>query len=216
MGLGVNKLRNFSKDIFRLEDKKVPISTWDGWGKKSEENLYQSINKARSIDLDKFIFSLGIRYVGEVTAKLLAKNYGSIQNLIFLLSQDGADESLNNIDGIGDKVSGSIIKFFHDGFYLNLIHDLLTEVKVNEYHDEVVESALTNKIVVFTGTLEKMSRSEAKNTAEKMGAKVSSSVSAKTDYVIAGVDSGSKLKKAKELGVKILSETEWLDLLGNI
>ncbi|MFI4983582.1 MAG: NAD-dependent DNA ligase LigA [Rickettsiales bacterium] len=196
-------------DIFELKDKSIdpPIHTWEGWGAKSATNLFNSIENARAIALDKFIYSLGIRHIGEATSKLIAREYTSLVNLLEKINL----EQLLAIDGIGEKVAEQTMNFFNDPFNRELILNLQKHVNVHDYILEIIDSKLFGKTIVFTGTLEKMSRSEAKAKAEKLGGKVASSVSAKTDYVVAGSDAGSKLKKATELGIKILTEDQWLE-----
>ncbi len=215
-GLGDQHIENFHKDglikepadIFRLE--KDNIVHREKWGEKSAINLIIAINEKREIPLERFVYALGIRLVGLETAKLLAKNFKTIENI-----RTANIESLSNIDGIGPKVAEELIAFFEAEYNSKVIDELLSEVNVLEYVSNVKESAITDKTVVFTGSLTKMSRDEAKATAESLGAKVSSSVSKKTDYVIAGEEAGSKLKKANELGVKVLTEDEWLALISN-
>lgn len=196
-------------DIFELKDKHInpPIQTWEGWGEKSATNLFSSIEKARQITLDKFIYSLGIRFIGEATSKLIAHEYTSLQNLLEKINY----EQLLSVDGIGEKVASQTMLFFDDPFNRQLIKHLEKQITINDYVLEQVDSKLFGKTIVFTGSLEKMTRSEAKAKAEKLGGKVASSVSSKTDFVVAGADAGSKLKKATELGVKILTEDEWLE-----
>ncbi len=222
-GLGEKQIEEFFEkghlktpvDIFRIEQKNLPIHTWEGWGKKSVDNLYASINNVRTIGLDQFIYALGIRYVGEATAKLLAKNYTSLDGLLKAMQSEDIIAQLENIEGIGSKVAAGIFGFFSDPFNLEMISELQKEVTVTDFINDVIDSPISGKTIVFTGTMEKMSRNEAKNTAEKMGAKVSSSISAKTDFLVAGAEAGSKLKKATELGVKVLSEDEWLEMIRN-
>jgi DNA ligase (NAD+) len=212
-------------DIFRLEENDksslTPLRVKEGWGDLSVKNLFQSIKSRRVISLERFIYALGIRQVGEVTAKKLAAAYGSIQNLrkAMQVAQDkesDAYDDLTNIQDVGDIVAQDVLDFFAEPHNCEVIDDLLKYVKVEEYvAPAILESPISGKTVVFTGTLMEMTREEAKSRAESLGAKVGSSVSKKTDYVIAGEDSGSKLKKAHELGVKVLSEREWLELIGS-
>lgn len=203
------RLLNNPCDIFELQNKEIvpPIQTWDGWGEKSVVNLFNSILAARLITLDKFIYSLGVRHIGEATSKLIAREYTSLSNLLEKINY----EQLLSIDGIGEKVASQTMLFFDDPFNLELIQNLQKHITVQDYIVEEIDSKLFGKTIVFTGTLEKMTRSEAKAKAEKLGGKVASSVSAKTDFVVAGSDAGSKLKKATELGVKVLTEDEWLE-----
>ena len=216
-GLGGQHIENFHRDglikepadIFRLE--KDNIVHREKWGEKSAINLIIAINDKREISMERFIYALGIRHIGQETAKLLAKNFKSFE----MLRTQANMESLSNIDGIGPIAAEELLAFLSAENNQKVIDELLSEVNVLDYISNVQQSAVTDKTVVFTGSLSKMSRDEAKATAESLGAKVSSSVSKKTDYVVAGEDAGSKLKKATELGVKVLSEDEWLELISN-
>ena len=217
-------------DIFTLEqrDKKGidPISTWKGWAGKNKRatNLFNAINRARTIPLDRFINALGIRQVGEATARLLARRYWSFANLranmnLALDPKSDAREELTS-DGIGESMAKDIIAFFSEPHMEGLL-DQLTKpigngdplVKVTDFEVRNTESPIAGKTVVFTGTLETMTRSEAKATAERLGANVSNSVSKKTDFLVAGPGAGSKAKEARELGLQILTEQQWLDLI---
>lgn len=229
-GLGKKQVENFWEagliktpvDIFTLEERDrnsaKPIREWEGWGDKSAENLFKAINERRKISLERFIYALGIRHIGQGTAKLLAQNYISFEN--WQKSMQAATEKdssayndLMNIDGIGEKVAEAIIEFFVELHNTELLHSLANELEISDAEKINSDSPIAGKTVVFTGSLIKMTRGEAKARAEGLGAKVAGSVSAKTDYVIAGEEAGSKLKKAEELGVKILSEDEWLELI---
>jgi DNA ligase (NAD+) len=204
-------------DIFHLREKSAIIQAREGWGEKSVSNLLGAIEKARDVTLARFIYALGIRHVGDVTAKLLARHYGSYPVWIAAMEQlPAGGEALAEIDligGIGPKVAAAIADFFREPHNVEIVHALAAELRIADAEAVASDSPVSGKTVVFTGTLVKFTRSEAKARAESLGAKVASSVSAKTDYVIAGEDAGSKLKKAKELGVKILSEDEWLKLI---
>ncbi len=210
-------------DIFTLEerDKKslTPIRAREGWGDVSARNLFQAINDRRKIQFNRFIYALGIRQIGEATAKRLASSYGDLQTLNkeMIKAQDresGAYEDLINIEDIGPSVADDLIGFFAEPHNQEVLNNLLREITVEPYIQvQVSHNPVSGKIVVFTGTLSKITRAEAKAKAESLGAKVSGSVSKKTDYVIAGEDAGSKLKKAKELDVEILSEDDWLTLI---
>ena len=213
-GLGGQHIENFyhdgllkePADIFRLE--KDNIVHREKWGEKSAINLIVAINERRNISLERFIYALGIRHVGESTAKLLAKNFKT-----FTALQCADAEAISAIDGIGMAAAEELVGFFSEEHNKKLLDNLLKEVNVEDFVSNVQASAITDKTIVFTGSLAKLSRDEAKAQAERLGAKVSSSVSKKTDYVVAGEDSGSKLKKANELGVKVLTEDEWLSLI---
>ena len=210
-------------DIFTLEVRNVPtdkpLQEKEGWGEQSAANLFAAINARRTIPLDRFIHALGIRHVGETTARLLARNYGSIETLRAAMVAAGDHEcadyaELNNIDGIGQVVADALVEFFAESHNRQVLDALLDEVTPEPFVAEEAESPVTGKTVVFTGSLERLSRSEAKVMAERYGAKVAGSVSAKTDYVVAGEAAGTKLKKAQELGVAVLSEDEWFALVG--
>lgn len=213
-------------DIFTLEERNNDASLFaeqkgsvlhleqrNGWGKKSVDNLFKAIQAKRTISMPRFIYALGIPQVGAATALLLAKNYNNFNHFMAEM-QNKQTELLVSIDGIGANMATDIVEFFQEAHNLNIINELLRYVKVEDYIDDTIsDSPLSGKTVVFTGTLEQMTRSEAKAKAQKLGAKVAGSVSAKTDYVIIGADAGSKASKAKELGIKILSETEFLELI---
>jgi DNA ligase (NAD+) len=224
-------------DIFTLEERdklsENPLSSWKGWrGDKKKggqfkraTNLFNAINRARIVSLDRFIYALGIRQVGEATARLLARHYGSFNNWRTNMSraidsESDARKELTSINGIGANMAEDIVAFFSESQMQDLL-DQLTKpigkneplVKITDFESLSTESAITGKTVVFTGKLEKMTRSEAKSRAERLGANVSSSVSKKTDYLVAGPGAGSKAKEARELGIKTLTEEEWLALI---
>ena len=207
--------RNTSDDLFAAQQGSVlHLEQREGWGKKSVENLFKAINAKRKISLPRFIYALGIRQVGAATARLLAQNYGTFEHFMTEMKakETGA---LVTIDGIGASMATDMVEFFQEEHNLKIIEQLLQEITVEEYHDDSRnDSPLSGKTVVFTGTLEKMTRSEAKALAQKLGAKVAGSVSSKTDYVIVGADAGSKAAKAAELGIKILSENDFAQLVG--
>lgn len=209
-------------DIFFLKEKNeaslTKLENMDGWGKKSVENLFNNIEKSKNVSLPRFIYALGIRHIGEQNTKLLAREFGSYDNFITqmeLLKENDSEiyQKLNNLDGIGDKMLVDIIDFFDVKENIELIKNLSEVLNIEDYKETREQSSLTGKIVVFTGSLPTLSRAEAKATAEKLGAKVAASVSSNTDLIIAGEDAGSKLKKAKELGIKIIDEAEWLTLV---
>ncbi len=208
-------------DIFRLvedSDKLAALEKLEGWGEKKIDNLKKAVAERRNIDLDRFINALGIRFVGETNARLLARHYGTIDGWrSAMLAAAGGDEEaraeLENIDGVGPKVAEALIEFFSEQHNLKVLDDLGDLVEVKPL-TQPVATGLSGKTMVFTGSLEQMSRAEAKATAESLGAKVAGSVSAKTDYVVVGADAGSKAKKATDLGVTMLSEAEWLDMAG--
>lgn len=210
-------------DIFRLEkinsQLEVPLQERDGWGEKSVDKLFKAINGRRTIGFERFIYALGIRQVGEATAKKLAANYTTLADLRQAMNRavtEGSDarQDLLNIEDIGPSVADDIIAFFNEPHNQDVLSDLAKLLTITPYNiPQIGNSPVAGKIVVFTGTLATIGRNEAKARAEQLGAKVASAVSSKTDYVIAGEDAGSKLKKARELGVAVLSEQEWLDLI---
>ncbi len=212
-------------DIFTLEKRQqastlTKLENIDGFGKVSVGKLYAAINERRSIALHRFIYALGIRHVGETTAKLLARSYGTYEAFgaamqdAAPLSGDGWNE-LNAIDGIGEIVARAIVEFYKEPRNVEVIGRLLEEVVPEKAEQPVTSgSPVAGKTVVFTGSLEKFTRDEAKARAESLGAKVAGSVSKKTDILVAGPGAGSKLDKAKELGVQTMDEDEWLALIG--
>ena len=226
-GLGDKILRDFFErqliktpaDIFRLHHHADAIRGMEGWGDLSVQNLLDAIEARRSISLDRFIYALGIRQIGQATARKLAGHYLSINNLRQHLAQVGQDDGtafqdLTNIEDIGPSVAADLLAFFQAASSQTLLDDLIAELNVEEHVPvQVTDSIVSGKTVVFTGKLVRLSRDEAKAQAEKMGAKVAGSVSKNTDYVVAGEDAGSKLKKAAELGVTVLSEDDWIAMI---
>lgn len=201
-------------DIFTLEarDKQslTPLRAWEGWGDQSAKKLFDAINNRRTITLERFIYALGIRQVGQATAKRLAQTYLGLDALMQPLDH----EALLAIDDIGPAVAKDILAFFAEDHNRDVIAALRAEITVEDYVPvQTIDSPFTGKTVVLTGTLTEMTRAEAKAKLESLGAKVSGSVSAKTDYVIAGADAGSKLKKAQELNVAVLSEGEFSTII---
>jgi DNA ligase (NAD+) len=227
-GLGERNIIAFRKDgllhgpadIFRLKEKAEAIREREGWGEKSVNNLLAAIEARRTIPLDRFIYALGIRQVGEATAKLLARHYRSLaawRQAMTAAADDASDayRELDNIGGIGPSVAADLIAFFAEPHNLAVLDDLAKEVRVQGFAAPPRHrSPLAGKTIVFTGALEKMTRSEAKARAEALGATVAASVSKKTDYVVAGADAGSKAAKARDLGIETLSEPDWLGLIG--
>ncbi len=215
-----DKLIEKPGDIFRLHRHRDAVMEREGWGEQSVAKLVDAIESRRTIRLDRFIYALGIRQVGEATAKLLARNYGSFTSWrdAMLEAQDPdspAYQDLGNIEGIGPSVAADILGFFAEEHNLAVLADLEKELTIEDVAAPAAGgSPIAGKTVVFTGTLETMSRNEAKATAESLGAKVAGSVSKKTDIVVVGADAGSKAKKAAELGVTTMSETEFLKLIG--
>ncbi|MDO8737654.1 NAD-dependent DNA ligase LigA [Candidatus Deferrimicrobium sp.] len=229
-----NKLIRTPVDIFTLEERdqqsEHPLSTWEGWRGKNKRasKLFKAIGRARTISLDRFIYALGIRRVGEAKARLLARHYRTLthwRNCMEKASAPDSDElkDLLSISGVGESVAGDIVSFFREQQNKDVL-DQLTDphhnggalVTVTDFELSDTASPIAGKTVVFTGALESMSRSEAKARAERMGANVASSVSKKTDYVVTGPGAGSKEKEARKLGLTILSEREWSDLIGKV
>ncbi len=207
-------------DIFNLEARHgEALRTREGWGEKSASNLFRAIAERRRIPLDRLIYALGIRHVGETAARLLARHYGSWQRFAAAMeaARDHAGpewDGLNDIDGVGPILAASLVDFFHEPANRAAIDRLVAELTVLDVEaPRSAGSPIAGKTVVFTGTLERMTRAEAKARAEALGAKVAGSVSARTDYVVAGPGAGSKEKAARELGVAILSEDDWLALI---
>lgn len=226
-GLGAKQVEAFfhegliknPADIFTLQARDSEglsrLKNREGWGEKSASNLFASIEKAKTVTLARFIFALGIRHVGEETAKLLAKNFVTMESWREAMTSESAHEALLAIDGIGETVAHALTQFFAEPHNQELLGTLLTILTITPYTPpQVVDSPMAGKTVVFTGTLARIGRKEAKTLAETLGAKVASSVSKKTDYVVAGADAGSKLKDATALGVTVLSEEEWMQLIG--
>jgi DNA ligase (NAD+) len=196
-------------DIFRLKSRKAEILGREGWKEKSVDNLIAAIEAKRAPDPIKFLFGLGIRHVGAGTSKDLVRAFGSVAAVAEMAKRDGAVEELTQIDGIGPVVAEALIDFFHEAHNREVWDDLLREVSPPPYVSNIRASSVSGKTVVFTGSLETMSRDEAKAQAEALGAKTAGSVSAKTDLVVAGPGAGSKLKKAAELGIEVIDEAGW-------
>ncbi len=202
-------------DIFDFEAKhKSDLLQMEGWGQKSAEKLFDAINKTRQgIALDKFIYALGIQGVGQATARLLAERFGTFNHFEEQMRSLLAKEELEQIDGIGPVMAEDIVDFFSEKNNLDLLDKLKRDIQILPFESHKKQTALSGKTVVFTGTLEKMTRDEAKALALLAGAKVSGSVSAKTDYVIAGENAGSKEQNARKLGVCVISEKDFQQML---
>lgn len=236
-GLGEKQIQEFYEegvvmspvDIFTLRERDSrstkKLMDREGYGETSVRNLFDAIDARRNTELHRLIFSLGIRHVGEGNAKLLARHYGTIENFrdAMLAAAKGLGEEentteayqdLNNIGGIGEIVADAVVEFFAEPRNVKALGELLGEIKVRPAEQPRKGSPVSDKTVVFTGTLTKFTRDEAKAMAERLGAKVAGSVSKKTDYVVAGEEAGSKLTKAREFGVTVLTEDEWLTLIG--
>ena len=207
-------------DIFTLEarNKKIKLEDYEGFGETSVRNLFGAINTRREIALERFIYALGIRHIGETTAQALARGYGTweaFHDAARAVAKGDAEarEDMDALDQIGDTVIDAIASYFGESHNVKMVERLTEHVRIGAAERPRADSAVAGKTVVFTGTLEKMTRDEAKAMAERLGAKVSGSVSNKTDIVVAGPGAGSKLAKAKEFGVDVLSEDEWLKLV---
>lgn len=229
-GLGAKQVESFwrdgwiasPKDIFTLKDRFGPgqprqLKNREGWGEKSASNLFAAIDEKRSIPLARFIFALGIRHVGEVTAAMLASHFGTWDALRTALQQardpeSAARKDLLSIDGVGEVLAESLITGFLAE--ISAIDALAAELTIAPAQARASDSAIAGKTIVFTGTLEKMTRAEAKARAETLGAKVAGSVSAKTDILVAGPGAGSKARKAADLGVEVVDEDAWLAMIG--
>ncbi|MBI2240577.1 MAG: NAD-dependent DNA ligase LigA [Magnetospirillum gryphiswaldense] len=211
-------------DIFHLETKNSQglqrLQNFKGWGEKKVSKLFNAIAARRNVTLERFIFALGIRQVGEATAKRLARHYGSLAAwrdamLAAIPRENDAFHDLISIEDIGPSVAGDILAFFAEDHNLSALDDLAAQITIEDA--QVIEagnSPVSGKSVVFTGELVAMTRAEAKARAESLGAKVVGSVSKKTDYVVAGPGAGSKLTQAESLGLTVLTEQQWLELIG--
>jgi DNA ligase (NAD+) len=208
-------------DIFTLEGRnaKIKLEEVEGFGELSVRNLFAAIAARREISLERFIYALGLRHVGETTARVLARAYGSWAafhkaSLKVAAGDTETREEMDNLDQIGTTVIDSLAAYFGEQHNCQIVERLTREVHVIDAEKPRVDSSVAGKTVVFTGSLEKMTRDEAKAMAERLGARTAGSVSKKTDYVVAGPGAGSKLGKAKEFGVPVLTEDEWLELVG--
>ena len=230
-GLGEKQVEQFfycgwisePSDIFDLEKKYAfQLINKDGWGQKSVDNLIDAINSKRLISLDKFLFSLGIRHLGEGASKLIARHYLSWDAFSMAMEEvykqnTDAWNDLISIDGVGETLCKSLFDTFSNQNQRLEINRLVDKLEVEPLElIQLLDNQVFGKKVVFTGTLEKMSRGEAKMHAERLGARVVSSVSVKTDLVIAGPGAGSKAKKAAELGIAIINEDDWIQLVGSL
>ncbi|MCG5237730.1 NAD-dependent DNA ligase LigA [Xanthobacter oligotrophicus] len=235
-GLGEKQVRAFYEwdlikspaDIFTLETRNKEglqrLENREGWGKTSATNLFAAIAERRTVAVDRFVFALGIRHVGETNAKRLMRHYSTVEALeagALAAVIPGEDHPKGNdawqemlgIDGIGDVVAEAVIEFFGEPRNREVVAALLKEVTPEPMEQVAAASPVSGKTVVFTGSLEKMTRDEAKAMAERLGAKVAGSVSAKTSLVVAGPGAGSKLEKAQALGVQVITEDEWFELV---
>ncbi|MDB5495266.1 MAG: ligase LigA [Phenylobacterium sp.] len=226
-GLGEKQLVIFTErgwltspaDIFRLHEKRAELLEIERFGETSVGNLLAGIEARRTIALDRFIYGLGVRHIGETTAVVMARGYGTVEAFLEAMDRVAARdaeaiEELDAMDQIGGAVIEAAAAYFAEDHNRAMVLDLRGELTVLEAEKPKTDTAVAGKTVVFTGALERLTRDEAKAQAERLGAKVSGSVSKKTDIVVAGPGAGSKLKTAAELGVQVLTEDEWLELVG--
>jgi DNA ligase (NAD+) len=227
-GLGEKTIQEFydegwlhsPADLFRLPAREAEIAEREGWGKVSARNLSRAIEARRRIPLERFIYALGIRRIGEANARLLARHYGSFaywraQMLAATVVGSEAREELGSILGIGPSIAQELADFFGEARNVETLDELAAELTIEDAAQVAdATSAIAGKTMVFTGTLETMTRPEAKARAEVLGAKVTDSVSKKTDLVVVGADAGSKARKATELGVRTITEQEWREFAG--
>ena len=208
-------------DIFTLRARDdaaelTALKNRDGYGEVSARNLFDAIEARRTIPLERLIFGLGIRHVGETTARTLARAYGSWAEFDaaarrIAAGDEGAREDMDAIEDIGGAVVDAVARYFGEDHNLQMVGDLVGQLTVEDAERPATESPFAGKTIVFTGSLERMSRDEAKAMADRLGAKASGSVSSKTDLVVAGPGAGSKLKKATELGIEVIDEDEWFN-----
>jgi DNA ligase (NAD+) len=220
-GLGEKSIAEFIElgwlhspaDIFRLHKHRSELLGREGWKEKSVDNLIAAIDAKRGPDGPRFLFGLGIRHVGIVTARDLLKCFGTIEELRRVATSEGAQAELASVEGVGPVVAEALVDFFHEAHNREALDDLLMEVSPRPFVSDARQTEWSGKTIVFTGSLETMSRDEAKAQAERLGARAAGSVSAKTDLVVAGPGAGSKLKKAEELGVRVINEAEWAKIV---
>jgi len=220
-GLGEKSIAEFIElgwlhspaDIFRLHHHRTELLLREGWKEKSVDNLFAAIDAKRQPDGPRFLFGLGIRHVGIVTARDLLKCFGTIEELRRVALSEGGQDELASVQGVGPVVAEALHDFFHEPHNQQVLQDLLSEVSPLQFVSDARATEWSGKTIVFTGSLETMSRDEAKAQAERLGARAAGSVSAKTDLVVAGPGAGSKLKKAEELGIRVVNEEEWATIV---
>jgi DNA ligase (NAD+) len=200
-------------DIFRLKDHRGELIGREGWQQVSVDKLLAAIEARKGFDPARFLFGLGIRHVGIVTAKDLLKAFSTIEGLHDAATGEGAEAELSAVEGVGPVVAEALADFFHEPHNREELAELLALAKPAAFVSTARETEWTGKTIVFTGTLETMSRDEAKAQAERLGARAAGSVSAKTDLVVVGPGAGSKLKKAEELGIRVATEAEWAEIV---
>ena len=216
-----DKYINDFGDIFQLYKYRDKLEKKEGLGKTSIDKLLNAIKYKQKISLDKFIYALGIRQIGETNAKLIALRYNSFDNFLIHMKkatnkQSDSFQELVAIDQIGENIANDLILYLNTPKNLDIINKLIEYIIVTDVYPNKINSKFTGKVVVLTGTLNNMSRDEAKNTLQSLGAKISNSLSKNTDYLILGDQPGSKAKKALELNVKIINENEWYDLVNKL
>jgi DNA ligase (NAD+) len=226
-GLGATSIESFFRDgllhapadIFRLKGQRDALIARERWAEISVDNLIAAIEDKRTPDPARFLFGLGIRHVGSVTARDLVKAFGTVERIADVATRAATDEEaraeLIAVEGIGPVVAEALVDFFAEEHNREAWADLLSEVSPAPYVSNIRESQVSGKTLVFTGSLETISRDEAKAQAEALGARVAGSVSARTDLVIAGPGAGSKLKKAAELGVSVIDEAAWAEIVAS-
>ena len=204
---------NSPADIFRLHGHREELLGREGWKEKSVDNLLAAIEAKRQPDGPRFLFGLGIRHVGIVTARDLLKCFGTVEEMRGAALSEGGEDELSAVQGVGPVVAEALVDFFHEPHNREALDDLLSEVSPAAFVSDAKQTEWSGKTIVFTGSLETMSRDEAKAQAERLGARAAGSVSAKTDLVVAGPGAGSKLKKAEELGIRVVDEAEWAQIV---
>jgi DNA ligase (NAD+) len=220
-GLGEKTITEFAgygwlhgpSDIFRLAAHRDELIGREGWKEKSVDNLLAAIEAKKGFDSARLLFGLGIRHVGSITARDLLKHFGTIMALQEAAAGADGIAELSAVEGVGPVVAEAVHDFFHEAHNREEVAALLELAQPAPYVSQTRETAWTGRTIVFTGSLETMSRDEAKAQAERLGAKAAGSVSAKTDLVVAGPGAGSKLKKAEELGVRVVDEAEWAKIV---
>ena len=217
-GLGEKLIEKFIKlnfitnkvDIYKLQVHKNKIVKLEGFGEKSFYNLIDSINKSKITSLSRYLFSLGLRYLGENNSELLSLHFKNKKKFKSFIQSKNLREPLENIDGLGEKAINSFVNYFSDKKNIQESFEILDIIQIEEIKDFKIS---LNKSILFTGTLQKISRDRAKELAKKKGYKIASNVSKNLDYLVFGEKSGSKLRKAKDLKINILNEQDFLNLI---
>jgi DNA ligase (NAD+) len=227
-GLGEKQLTLFFEqgwvkepaDIFTLQarNNQIRLEAHEGFGEVSVGKLFAAIEARRGVSLERFIYALGVRHIGETTARALARGYGSwrtLHNACLKLAKGDieARQEMDAMDQIGDTVIDSLAAYFSESHNVDIVERLTKQVRIRDAEKPTAHSPIAGKTIVFTGSMEQLTREEAKALAERLGAKVSGSVSKTTDFVVAGADVGSKLNKANELGVEVLDEAKFIELV---